>query len=62
MSFPFDRNKFKRLVMVISYLCFMFMFVVRFDNYGNYGLLCGADGPAHLIVNRDRRPEALGRV
>ncbi|CAG7871619.1 unnamed protein product, partial [Brassica rapa] len=32
----------------------------RFDNYGKYGLPCGADGPAHLIVNRDRRPETRG--
>ncbi|CAN7127164.1 unnamed protein product [Brassica rapa subsp. narinosa] len=27
----------------------------RFDNYGKYGLLCGADGLPHLIVNGDQR-------
>ncbi|KAF2534339.1 hypothetical protein F2Q70_00030422 [Brassica cretica] len=26
-----------------------------FDNYGKYGLLCGADGLPHLIVNGDQR-------
>ncbi|XP_026454618.1 photosystem I reaction center subunit III, chloroplastic-like [Papaver somniferum] len=27
----------------------------RFDNYGKYGLLCGADGLPHLIVSGDQR-------
>ncbi|KAF8052297.1 hypothetical protein N665_1575s0008 [Sinapis alba] len=27
----------------------------QFDNYGKYGLLCGADGLPHLIVNGDQR-------
>ncbi|KAM7263369.1 hypothetical protein ACFE04_001052 [Oxalis oulophora] len=27
----------------------------RFTNYGNYGLLCGADGLPHLIVSGDQR-------
>ncbi|CAH8356827.1 unnamed protein product [Eruca vesicaria subsp. sativa] len=27
----------------------------RFDNYGKYGLLCGADGLQHFIVNGDQR-------
>nr|ACJ84084.1 unknown [Medicago truncatula]AFK33864.1 unknown [Medicago truncatula] len=27
----------------------------RFDNYGKQGLLCGADGLPHLIVNGDQR-------
>ncbi|KAJ3670044.1 hypothetical protein LUZ60_010368 [Juncus effusus] len=27
----------------------------RFDNYGKFGLLCGADGLPHLIVNGDQR-------
>ncbi|KAJ4832084.1 hypothetical protein Tsubulata_009855 [Turnera subulata] len=27
----------------------------RFDNYGNQGLLCGADGLPHLIVSGDQR-------
>ena len=31
------------------------MFVVRFNNYGKYGLLCGADGIPHLMVNGDQR-------
>lgn len=32
-----------------------FQMFVRFDNYGKYGLLCGADGLPHLIVNGDQR-------
>ncbi|GJN00681.1 hypothetical protein PR202_ga17878 [Eleusine coracana subsp. coracana] len=27
----------------------------RFDNYGKFGLLCGADGLPHLIVSGDQR-------
>ncbi|XP_020096391.1 photosystem I reaction center subunit III, chloroplastic [Ananas comosus] len=27
----------------------------RFENYGKFGLLCGADGLPHLIVNGDQR-------
>ncbi|KMT01421.1 hypothetical protein BVRB_9g214300 [Beta vulgaris subsp. vulgaris] len=27
----------------------------RFENYGNYGLLCGSDGLPHLIVSGDQR-------
>ncbi|KAH0899131.1 hypothetical protein HID58_048699, partial [Brassica napus] len=27
----------------------------RFNNYGKYGLLCGADGIPHLMVNGDQR-------
>uniref|UniRef100_A0A7N0RGY0 Photosystem I reaction center subunit III n=1 Tax=Kalanchoe fedtschenkoi TaxID=63787 RepID=A0A7N0RGY0_KALFE len=27
----------------------------RFENYGKYGLLCGADGLPHLIVSGDQR-------
>ncbi|WZZ35564.1 hypothetical protein YC2023_018965 [Brassica napus] len=26
-----------------------------FNNYGKYGLLCGADGIPHLMVNGDQR-------
>ncbi|KAF3539987.1 hypothetical protein F2Q69_00023865 [Brassica cretica] len=31
------------------------VFAGRFNNYGKYGLLCGADGIPHLMVNGDQR-------